>query len=63
MFFTLVPQTDRRQVADRRGLWRGGRRASDVVTREQSIAKTQTDVPWNASQHDLGRKTEKLRLH
>ena len=65
MFFTLVPQTDRRQMADRRGDGRGGRRASDVVMREQSIAKAQTDatVLWSASQRDLRPTTEKLRLH
>jgi hypothetical protein len=27
--FTLTPQQDRRQVADRRTTWRGGRRAAD----------------------------------
>jgi hypothetical protein len=65
MSFTLVPQTDRRQEADRRGLWRGGRRASDAMTREQATAKVQTDPTafWGASQRDLRPNAEKLRLH
>jgi len=66
-FFTLVPQTDRRQLADRRHLCRGGRRACDIVTREQSIADAASTNPssvlWSAAKHDLGSKVEKLLLH
>jgi hypothetical protein len=64
MSFTLVPQTDRRQVADRRAVSRGGRRASDVINREQLLTRAQTDasVLWTGSSNDVSR-TEKLRLN
>jgi hypothetical protein len=62
MFFTLVPQTDRRQVSDRRNFWRGGRRASDVAARRDAIGETASvkTILWAASPADV---REKLRLH
>ena len=62
MFFTLVPQTDRRQVSDRRNFSRGGRRASDVVARQEAIGETPSvnTILWAASPADA---REKLRLH
>ena len=61
MFFTLVPQTDRRQASDRRNDWRGGRRASDVVTRQEALGEASvTTILWAASTADA---REKLRLH
>ena len=62
MFFTLVPQIDRRQVSDRRNFWRGGWRASDIVTRQEALgeASSVNTILRAASATDA---REKLRLH
>ena len=39
LFFALVPQSDRRQVTDRRQVWRTGRRASDVATADAIVGR------------------------
>jgi len=39
LFFALVPQNDRRQVLDRRRVWRSGRRASDVAPADASVGR------------------------
>ena len=65
MTFTLVPQTDRRQVSDRRNFWRGGRRASDIVLRQQAIIEGNSadTILWSAATNDLRTGVEKPRLH
>ncbi len=44
--FTLVRRPDRRQQADRRNSWRGGRRASDMVAKDLQGAAGAATVLW-----------------
>jgi len=41
--FILVPQTDRRQLHDRRAFPRGGRRGADLIGAER---ESSVDVSW-----------------
>ena len=62
--FILVPQTDRRQQADRRCFWRGSRRASDVAATQATLAPHDPAVIWTGAQIDDSRGSlEKTYLH
>jgi hypothetical protein len=49
--FTLVPQRDRRQLADRRAFWRGSRRAYDMAGNGKTVAQFESTLAWAAAQH------------
>lgn len=62
LFFTLVPQRDRRQTTDRRRVWRGGRRASDVNTADV-LGGSDTYMLTPGPACDLNATAAKLILH
>jgi hypothetical protein len=56
--FILVPQTDRRQRPDRRTLWRGSRRASDIMVHGEPLSGG-TRVLWTVPSNEAGVSTAK----
>jgi hypothetical protein len=50
--FVLVPQSDRRQLPDRRAYWRGSRRAYDMAGNGKTVAQLESTFAWAAAQHD-----------
>jgi hypothetical protein len=55
--FTLVPQRDRRQLADRRAFWRGSRRAYDMAGNGKTVAPHEPALAWTAAQQDTSPST------
>ena len=45
MTFMLVKQADRRQLDDRRSVWRGGRRASDLTEAGRLFVPSPSTTP------------------
>jgi hypothetical protein len=60
--FTLMPQRDRRQLPDRRAIWRGGRRAADTASANPLPAQG-SFLLWTPSLEQTGRGVEKRILH
>jgi hypothetical protein len=50
--FRIVPQPDRRQRPDRRAVWRGGRRTSDVGVTADLFTGGSGDSEWGDEEDD-----------
>jgi hypothetical protein len=60
VFFSLVPQRDRRQIGERRALGRGGRRAADMA---RALAAREAAILWSAPLAEAGHVAKKQIFH